>query len=211
MWRVLILSRASAAVREEAKYIAMIMWDLVLFIASAIVVMVVQRKILLPVLDCVIYYAEMGKLWLTIFIFNLLTFLLLYYAFYIIYYKGSWVSFQRCKVIKLPDCRLWNSLIKSQKSRLLFGLFVSPVILLGLLFNSLRVIGYPINFDNLLLVVNSGVSKLFGLFELGGYIMAILAPAFDSKAWRIVLFVVGAIFLLVGAYIEAVFIFELYY
>lgn len=207
----IILSRAYAAVREEAKYIVMIIKDIVLFIVLAIVVMVVQRNILLPVLDCVVYYAEMGKLWLTIFTYNLLTFLLLYYAFYIIYYKGSWVSFQRCKVIKLPDCRLWNSLVESQKSRLLFGLFVSPVILLGLLLNSLRVIGYPTSFDNLFFVVNSGVSKLFGLFELGGYIVAILAPAFDNMVWRVVLFVVGAIFLLVGAYIEAVFIFELHY
>ena len=206
-----MLSKAYDAIREEAKYIVMISRDLALFTVSAIIVMLVQRKILLPVLDCTIYYAEIGKLWLTIFTYNLLTFLLLYYAFYIIYYKGSWVSFQRCKVIKLPDCRLWNSLVESQKSRLLFGLFVSPVILLGLLLNSLRVIGYPTSFDNLFFVVNSGVSKLFGLFELGGYIVAILAPAFDNMVWRVVLFVVGAIFLLVGAYIEAVFIFELHY
>ncbi|MCE4609155.1 MAG: hypothetical protein F7C36_02085 [Desulfurococcales archaeon] len=207
----MVLSKVYDVIREEAKYIVMISNDLALFIVSAIIVMLVQRRILLPVLDCAIYYAEVGKLWFTVFIFNLLTFLLLYYAFYIIYYKGSWVSSQRCKVIELPDCKLWNSLVESQRSRLLFGLFVSPIILLGLLFNSLRVIGYPIDFENVILVVNSGVSRLFGLFELGGYIVAIHAPAFDNKVWRIVLFVVGAIFLLIGAYIEAVFIFELHY
>ena len=199
----MVLSKAYDAIREEAKYIVMISKDLALFMVSVIIVLLVQRKILLPVLDCIIYYAEIGKLWLTIFIFNLLTFLLLYYAFYIIYYKGSWVSSQRCKVIKLPDCRLWISLLESQRSRLLFGLFISPIILLALLFNSLRIIGYPASFDYIFLLFDSSVSKLFGLFELGSYIVAILAPAFDSRIWKAVSIVFGISLIIVGARLEA--------
>ncbi len=205
----MIWSKVYEAVREETKYLVKISRDLVLFLVLVIIIMLFQRRILLPVLDCTVYYGEIGKLWLIISLHNLLTFTLLYYALYIIYYKGSWVSYQRCRVINLPDCRVWKSILQSQKARIIFGVLLSPIILFGLILNSLRLFGYPLSLDYLLLVLNVSISKMFGVFELGGYIVGILASALDNRSLRLLMIVMGAMFIVLGAHIEAVLIFEL--
>lgn len=199
-----LLQQLKTSVKLEFKYLGKLKKPLIYFILLTVLVVLLQRYLILPILPAIVYGGVYWKITLLIFANNTLAYLLIAYGTYIIFYKATLISKERCRQVRLPDCRIWMSIINSWKTRLILTLIFIPILLVLMLYTSLRIESslFHVNVE-LKNVLLWGVYKIYGLFELSGETMALLSQVPGKRTRRMILFTLGIALLLIGALIES--------
>ena len=199
-----MLQQLKTSVKLEFKYLGKLKKPLIYFILLTVLVVLLQRYLILPILPAIVYGGVYWKITLLIFANNTLAYLLIAYGTYIIFYKATLISKERCRQVRLPDCRIWMSIINSWKTRLILTLIFIPILLVLMLYTSLRIESslFHVNVE-LKNVLLWGVYKIYGLFELSGETMALLSQVPGKRTRRMILFTLGIALLLIGALIES--------
>ncbi|MCE4606897.1 MAG: hypothetical protein F7B59_06165 [Desulfurococcales archaeon] len=199
-----MLQKMKTSVKLEFKYLGRVKKPLTYFILLTILVVLLQRYLILPILPGTIYGGVYWKIALLIFTNNTLAYLLIAYGTYIIFYEAPLISRERCRRIRLPDCRIWMSIIDSWKTRLILTIILIPIFLVLMLYTSLRIESslFHVNVE-LRNVLLWGIYKIYGIFELSGETMALLSQVPGKRNHRTVLFTLGLVLLLIGALMES--------
>ncbi|MEB3756268.1 MAG: hypothetical protein GSR79_05360 [Desulfurococcales archaeon] len=134
-----MLQKVKTSVKLEFKYLGKTKKPLISFILLTVLVVLLQRYLILPILPAIVYGGVYWKITLLIFANNTLAYLLIAYGTYVIFYKASLISRERCRQVRLPDCRIWISIIHSWKTRLILTLIFIPILLVLMLYTSLRI------------------------------------------------------------------------
>ncbi|MEB3757177.1 MAG: hypothetical protein GSR79_10050 [Desulfurococcales archaeon] len=199
-----MLQQIKTSVKLEFKNLGKVKKPLIYFILLTVLVVLLQRYLILPILPATIYGGVYWKITLLIFANNTLAYLLIAYGTYIIFYKAPLISRVRCHHVRLPDCRIWISIIHSWKTRLILTLIFIPILLVLMLYTSLRIESslFHVNVE-LKNVLLWGIDKIYGIFELSGETIALISQVPGKRNHRIILFTLGIALLLIGALIES--------
>ncbi|MCE4614425.1 MAG: hypothetical protein F7B60_02695 [Desulfurococcales archaeon] len=199
-----MLQKIKTSVKLEFKYLGRVKKPLIYFILFTVLVVLLQRYLILPILPSTIHGGVYWEIALLIFTNNTLAYLLIAYGTYIIFYEAPLISRERCRQVRLPDCKIWMSIIDSWKTRLILTLIFIPILLVLMLYTSLRIESsiFHVNVE-LKNVLLWGVYKIYGIFELSGETMALLSQVPGKRNHRAILFTLGLVLLLVGALIES--------
>jgi hypothetical protein len=199
-----LLRNAFTSLSIEFRNFRLIKKHLVLFTLFLVMVAVLERYLVLPAVQQSIYSGDYWSIASVIYTNNTMTYLLIAYATYLIFYKTPLISTRRCQEVKLRDCWIWNTIMYSWRTRLLVALVIGPLLLIAITANSVRIASseYHINVG-IVEVITTSIIKVYGVFEYSGFFTGLLSQVPQRKAYRLIIFILGLLLLLAGSLIES--------
>ncbi len=134
---------------------------------------------------------------------NSITALILAMSSHVIFNVVAPLHVLRCSILQTFDCRL-SPLMLRFKFRSALALL--PVIMLALLIGNMARWGLPVTPHTLIQTLTLGLTRVYGVLELAGYILAYTAPLMERVHSKMVVALSSLTMIILGAILETILI-----